>query len=711
MNRWTPVFTVLLFLTDNSLRAQISLPQSITISGSGCANSVLSVTTPVPAQEIVWTQNGTTVVGRNTAVQQTSATTVAGQAGIAGAGADMLNLPDRLFVDDIGNVYVPDMGNNRVQKWAPGAVSGVTVAGGKGAGAAANQLNKPSSVFVDKQGNIYVADQQNNRVMKWAPGATTGVAVTSPQPELSDPTDIFIDKQGNLYVSSQFASCVLKYAPGSTTGTVVAGVTGVYDAGPAHLGSPTGIFVDDAGFLYVCDTDYGMIKKFTPGSTTGIIVAQYLVNPIDIYVDCAGNMYIVDIGSWMVVKWPPGATYGTYILGTGRPGPTPYELDSPVGIFMDGNYNIYVSDYGNARIQKFSSDIDRTYTATTEGTYTATVNTGCGSITSNAITIVPPQTALVGIKVDSKLLCDGSPVSFSASATYGGNNPSFQWKKNGVDVGTNAATYVDDTPADGDIISCVLTSDYGCLTSPEAVSNAITIPEAPSPELGGNLTVCPGTVVQINAHAGYLSYTWQDGSTDSIYTAYGAGTYYVDVLTACRGKLSDTVHISIDPLSTNFLPVDTSACVYDKTVLRSSVVFESYNWSTGSAAATITTGQAGWYWLQGIDKQGCISTDSVLISPKPCPPIGVYVPEAFSPNGDGRNDIFRPIIYGNVTNYQFSVFNRQGQLVFTSREPNKGWDGRINGQTQETNVYAWFCSYQFAGQPERVEKGTVTLIR
>ena len=91
--------------------------------------------------------------------------------------------------------------------------------------------------------------------------------------------------------------------------------------------------------------------------------------------------------------------------------------------------------------------------------------------------------------------------------------------------------------------------------------------------------------------------------------------------------------------------------------------------------------------------------------------MGVYVPGAFTPNGDGRNDVFRPIIYGNVTNYQFSVYSRQGQLVFTSGELNKGWDGRVNGQSPETNVFAWFCSYQLEGQPVQLQKGTVILIK
>ncbi len=722
MKRRNLALVALLIVPFISIRAQVSLPQSITISGGGCVNSVLTLTTPVPAYEIVWTLNGTTVVDRQTRTYQSNPLTVAGAAdGTTGTAANLLSAPDRLFVDAYGNVYVPDLGNNRIQKWAPGATSGVTVAGGNGTGAAANQFNRPVSVFVDQQGNVYVADQMNNRVEKWAPGASSGTIVAGMQNDLYFPTDVFIDKQGNLYVSSQGDDCVVKYAPGSLTGVVVAGVRNSYGGGALNLlGSPTGIFVDNAGNLYICDTDNNRVVKWASGASSGVVVAgtgvagngvSQLANPLDLYVDCNGTMYIADFNNHRIQYWIAGASTGSTAVGVGTAGNAVGQLNSPTSVFLDGNYNIYVSDYGNNRVQKVSYTIARSFTATAPGSYTATVNTGCSFITSNAITIGPGQTAGIQISSDSRFICNNNPVIFTAAVTYGGANPVYQWKKNGNNVGTNSATYVDNTPVSGDIISCTLTSDYVCLVSPDATSNAITLSEVLPPYLGANLTICPGTEVQINAHSGYMSYTWQDGSTDSIYTASGPGIYYVDVTTFCQGKFSDTVGITLYQLSTDFLPVDTSVCVYDKTVLRSSVAFDSYSWSTGSTAAAITADHPGWYWLQGTDKRGCINTDSVLISGKDCPPMGIYVPEAFSPNGDGRNDIFRPIIYGNVTSYQFSVYNRQGQLVFTSRELNKGWDGRINGQSPGTNVFAWFCSYRMEGQPLRLEKGTVVLIK
>lgn len=94
-------------------------------------------------------------------------TVVAGQNRVKGAAANQLNSPAGIFVDSTGSLYVSDTGNNRIQKWAVGATSGVTVAGGNGEGTALNQLKSPTSIFVDSKGNIYVLELGNNRVSKW----------------------------------------------------------------------------------------------------------------------------------------------------------------------------------------------------------------------------------------------------------------------------------------------------------------------------------------------------------------------------------------------------------------------------------------------------------------------------------------------------------------------------------------------------------------
>ena len=90
---------------------------------------------------------------------------------------------------------------------------------------------------------------------------------------------------------------------------------------------------------------------------------------------------------------------------------------------------------------------------------------------------------------------------------------------------------------------------------------------------------------------------------------------------------------------------------------------------------------------------------------------GFYIPTAFTPNGDGKNDQFNPLLLGNVLSYHFTIYNRWGEKVFESTEVGKGWDGRVKAVDTDSHGYAWTCQYQLAGGTPKQEKGTVVLIR
>jgi gliding motility-associated-like protein len=92
--------------------------------------------------------------------------------------------------------------------------------------------------------------------------------------------------------------------------------------------------------------------------------------------------------------------------------------------------------------------------------------------------------------------------------------------------------------------------------------------------------------------------------------------------------------------------------------------------------------------------------------------IAVYVPNIFTPNGDGKNDVFRPVIFGPITLKSFSVYNRWGQRVFFTTETGKGWDGRSNRQVQDAGVFVWMLTARNEMTGEVIsEKGTVVLVR
>jgi gliding motility-associated-like protein len=89
-----------------------------------------------------------------------------------------------------------------------------------------------------------------------------------------------------------------------------------------------------------------------------------------------------------------------------------------------------------------------------------------------------------------------------------------------------------------------------------------------------------------------------------------------------------------------------------------------------------------------------------------------YVPNAFTPNNDGLNDVFLPRYQCDFSNYELRVFNRWGQMVFRSESPSNGWDGTMSGSRQPVGVYVWQLTYKDAitGKATTL-KGTVALIR
>jgi gliding motility-associated-like protein len=232
----------------------------------------------------------------------------------------------------------------------------------------------------------------------------------------------------------------------------------------------------------------------------------------------------------------------------------------------------------------------------------------------------------------------------------------------------------------------------------------------PHPALDSNAIFCVGQDRMLNAGS-FSSYLWNDGSTGASFTVADTGTYWVTVTDShgCIG--SDTVHVlTIAQPPKGFLPQDTTICQYGDLVLATRVPFDSYTWSDLSAAATFTVKQPGTYWVEVTDKNGCTASDTVSIAQKYCL-VGLFVPNAFTPDGNGSNDRFRPLVYGQVELLDFAVFDRFGQRVFETQTPLQGWDGRIAGSPAPAGAYVWFCRYRYPGDPAKMEKGTVILLR
>lgn len=819
-------------VTSNAIKITVYSPPVVSITGDTCVGGVLTVNSNSTPSSLAWTLNGITKVSTQTAGFQPNAVTVAGGNGM-GTNANQLNKPTHFFVDAAGNMYIPDMDNNRIQKWTPGASAGVTVAGGRGAGSALNQLDRPTSVAIDSKGNLYVTDQNNNRVLKYAAGSTTGVLFGN---YFSTPTDIIIDANDNIYISEQNNSVVTKFPAGSSTGVRVAGGNG-YGSAANQFSTPTGMYVDAAGNIYVCDTDNNRVQKWAPGATTGITVAggngngsapNQLAYPLGVFVDTYGNVYVADYFNARVQKWAPGATSGTTIAGGNGAGAASNQLNRPESVWLNAFGDLFVADLANNRVQKFSNTLTKTYTTLKTGDYTATVTSGNGCVaTSNTITVVASRTPSVTITSDATAICEGVTITFTASPVDGGSNPTYQWKINGSNIGsTNTSIFQTSNLKAGDVVSCVMTSNASyCLTSKTATSNLITMTNASAGVASVTITasdtvICAGSTVKFTAvpvNGGSTpKYDWkingiaQATNTPTFSTAALVnGDVISCVLTSsanlCPASLiaiSNAITIKSIPVSVALVSIvanDTLICTGSRVDFTANAINGGsnpvYQWQLNGANASANSSVYASNSLNNNDVISCSLTsnmqcasspvqsnkitmtvddvplikmpndttifagssiklntvvtgnvssytwspsstlsNSTIVSPTATPNITttykllvntpgdckangavtiititqVDIPNAFSPNGDGVNDVWRIAGLSSYAGCTVEVFNRYGQIVFQSRGYNTPWNGTFKGHYIPVGTYYYIITTDKTTKPRT---GFVTVLQ
>jgi gliding motility-associated-like protein len=302
-----------------------------------------------------------------------------------------------------------------------------------------------------------------------------------------------------------------------------------------------------------------------------------------------------------------------------------------------------------------SLSISSVSVAMNDNQYVCEVFSVCGTITTLPVVLTVGSTAppTLTIAASDSTVCSGTPVSFTATPTNGGSVPSYQWLLNGVNTGTNSPTYTDDIPAEGDIVSCVLTSSATCVASPTAASNAIvmTVNPVPTVTLMSDTIIAAGqsitlaATVDVGSGGSVASYTWVPA-------------------TGLNNPAAE------DPVA-----APTSSTTYQLTV------------ETG---------------------EGCTASGKVTIGVS----VNFEMPNAFTPNGDGKNDVFRVPPSEGVNVISFAVFNRWAARVFMTTNSGGGWDGTLGGQTQPAGTYVWQIEYRDVPTGKSVMvNGTVVLVR
>jgi gliding motility-associated-like protein len=255
-------------------------------------------------------------------------------------------------------------------------------------------------------------------------------------------------------------------------------------------------------------------------------------------------------------------------------------------------------------------------------------NLGCvypQGVTSNKIavaisTVVQPS---VSVATSASSICAQTPVTFTATAMNGGSQPSYQWQVNGGNTGTNSATFTSNRLNNGDIVTCVMTSNATC-SSPASADTSVNITVNPLPAIApiSDITIQEGSNVRINpdvtGNIGRYQWTPPTGLSDA---------------TIANPEASPT--------------------------------------------ATTT------YWLTVTSTDGCTDSASLTIHVNS----DLQIPNAFSPNGDGIHDQWLIPYLANLPNCIVDIFDRYGQRVFHSVGYGKPWDGSVNGNALPIATY------------------------
>ena len=327
-------------------------------------------------------------------------TTIAGNGfgGFSGDNGPATNArladPQGIAVDSAGNLYIADVGNNRIRKVANGVIG--TVAGNGLAGfsgdngpAANAQLNSPYGVGVDSAGNLYIADTENQRLRKVSNGVITTIAGSgtagfsgdngsATSARLATPLGIAVDSAGGLYIADRDNNRIRKVASGVITTVAGNGAQGFGgDNGPAtnaQLLSPISVAVDSSGSLYITDTGNDRVRKVANGviatlagggtlvGDNGPATGAQLSHPSGVALDSAGNLYIADEDSNLIWKVSNGAI--TTVAGNGTAGfsgdngpATNAQLFNPISVAVDSSGNLYIADTGNNRVRKVANGV------------------------------------------------------------------------------------------------------------------------------------------------------------------------------------------------------------------------------------------------------------------------------------------------------------------------------------------------------------------
>lgn len=226
--------------------------------------------------------------------------------------------------------------------------------------------------------------------------------------------------------------------------------------------------------------------------------------------------------------------------------------------------------------------------------------------------------------------------------------------------------------------------------------------------LGSDTVVCRGETLVLTADFGNGTYRWQDTSKQATFYVREPGYYYVKAVIG-RCVSTDTVRVLFDDTLHVRLGPDTVLCRGEVYNIYPAGAGWQYKWQDSTSVPFYRATETGTYAIVSNNTCGQ-SIDEVQVTFIECSS-QVYVPTAFSPNADGQNDYWRVKYHGSISKFRISVYDRWGERVYYTTDPQVGWTGKKQNKPLPTGTYAWVMEYVSGDTNQKITKtGSVTII-
>jgi len=490
-----------------------------------------------------------------------------------------------------------------------------------------------------------------------------------------------------------------------------------------------GPFCKNASSLNLAAVDMG-------GVWTGIGITDTINGTFDPATAGAGNHVITytisgscgDVDTMTIVVNPADSAYISYAQSTyclTDPNPTPTLTGTTGGTYTINNSGTINSATGQLNI--ISTGIGNYLISyATTGACPDTVTT---NVTINNCTLPQP---IANFAASLTNICTGDCISFTdlSTSSASGGITSWQWSFTGANTTTSTQqnpTNICYSTAGSYQVMLTVTDANGVDDTTMVNYINVTSCTLPTASFGiSDSTICAGNCINFtDMSTGATSWLWTfNGGTPSSSTnqnptniCFNTDSNYIVKLVVNNsfGSDSTTLNVQVNATPTINAGNDVAINLGGSTVLNATGTNGNYTWSPPTwlscivcQTTTSTPDETITYTVSVVDSNGCVATDQVNVVVNFDNVI--FVPNIFSPNGDGSNDVLYVRGKG-IANFNFIIYDRWGEKVFETNDLNTGWDGTFRGKAMNKAVFVYYLQATFIDGNKAKQKGDITLIR